>query len=99
MRASPAWASMEAKASTLPHDVAVIGADRSVPVDRAARIRADALVMDGGASRATMPFMRTSADRIARAIPNARRRTIEGQGHNVSPEAIAPVLTEFFSAR
>jgi hypothetical protein len=68
-------------------------------VERAAKVRADALVIDGGASRETMPFMRTSADRIAQAIPNAQRRTIEGQGHNVSPGAIAPVLIEFFSAR
>jgi hypothetical protein len=45
-----------------------------------------------------MPFMRASADRIAQAIPNARRHTIEGQGHNVSPQAVTPVLIEFFSA-
>jgi pimeloyl-ACP methyl ester carboxylesterase len=99
MQASPAWAGMEALAATLPYDVAVVGNDRSVPVERAAKIRADALVIDGGASREIMPFMRTSADRIAQAIPNAQRRTIEGQGHNVSAEAIAPVLIEFLSAR
>jgi pimeloyl-ACP methyl ester carboxylesterase len=99
MKASPAWAGMEALAATLPYDVAIVGNDRSVPVERAAKVRADALVIDGGASRETMPFMRASADRIAQAIPNAQRRTIEGQGHNVSPGAIAPVLIEFFSAR
>ena len=95
MKASPAWASMEAIAPTLPYDAAIIGDDRSVPVERAAKVRADALVMDGGASREPMPFMRASADRIAQAIPNAQRRTIEGQGHSVSPEAVAPVLIEF----
>jgi pimeloyl-ACP methyl ester carboxylesterase len=99
MKATPAWAGMEALAATLPYDVAIVGNDRSVPVERAARVHAEALVMDGGASRETMPFMRTSADRIAQAIPKAQRRTIDGQGHNVSPEAIAPVLIEFFSAR
>jgi pimeloyl-ACP methyl ester carboxylesterase len=99
MKASPAWAGMEALAATLPYDVAVVGNDRSVPVERAAKILADALVVDGGASRETMPFMRASADRIAQAIPNAQRRTIDGQGHNVSPGAIAPVLIEFFSAK
>ena len=97
MKASPMWQGMAAMAQTLPHDVAVIGEDRSVPVDRAARVTAEALVMDGGANRETMPFMRASADRIAGAIPKARRRTIEGQGHNVSPQAIAPVLVEFLS--
>jgi pimeloyl-ACP methyl ester carboxylesterase len=99
MKASPAWAGMEALATTLPYDVAVVGNDRSVPVERAAKVLADALIIDGGASRETMPFMRTSADRIAQAIPNGQRRTIDGQAHNVSPGAIAPVLIEFFSAR
>ena len=97
MKASPMWAGMEKLAPTLPHDVAVIGDDRSVPVERAAKVQTEALVMDGGASREMMPFMRVSAVRIAKAIPNARRRTIEGQGHNASPEAVAPVLIEFFS--
>jgi pimeloyl-ACP methyl ester carboxylesterase len=99
MKASPAWAGMEALAATLRYDVAVVGHDRSVPVQRAAQVLAQALVIDGGASRKTMPFMRASADKIAQAIPNAQRRTIDGQGHNVSPAAIAPVLIEFFSAR
>jgi len=97
MKASPAWAGMEAMAPTLPYDVAAIGDDRSVPVERAAKVQAKALVMDGGANRETMPFMRASADRIAQAIPNARRRTIEGQGHNASPAAVAPALIEFLS--
>jgi hypothetical protein len=45
-----------------------------------------------------MPFMRASADRIAQAVPGATRRTLEGQGHNASPQAVAPVLIEFLSA-
>ena len=97
MKASPMWRGMAMLAPTLPYDVAVIGEDRSVPVERAARVSAEALVMDGGASRETMPFIRASADRIAGAIPRARRRTIDGQGHNVSPDAIVPVLVEFLS--
>ena len=97
MKASPAWAGMERLAPALPYDAAVVGHDRKVPVDRAAKVQADTLVMDGGASAQAMPFMRATADRIAGAIPKARRRTIEGQGHNASPEALAPVLVEFFS--
>jgi pimeloyl-ACP methyl ester carboxylesterase len=97
MKASPAWAGMKAMAPTLPYDVAALGDDRSVPVERAAKVRADTLVMDGGASHETMPFMAVSADTIAGAIPKARRRTLDGQAHNASPEAIAPVLIEFLS--
>ena len=97
MKATPAWVGMTAMAPTLPYDVAAIGDDRSAPVERAAKVSAKALVMDGGASRETMPFMRASADKIAQAIPNARRRTLEGQRHNARPDAVAPVLVEFFS--
>jgi pimeloyl-ACP methyl ester carboxylesterase len=97
MKASPAWPRMEALAPTLAYDTAVLGDDRSIPVDQAARIQTATLVMDGGASLETMPFMRPSAEKLAKVIPNAQRRTIEGQGHDVSSKVLAPVLVEFFS--
>ena len=96
MKGSPAWAGMVRMAGTLPYDVAVIGDDRSVPVARAATIGAETLVMDGAASRQAMPFMAATAERIATAIPQAERRTIEGQGHNAAPDVLAPVLIEWF---
>ena len=48
--------------------------------------------MTGGAS---YPFMRSTATALARAIPNARQRTLEGQPHEVAAEALEPVLVEF----
>ena len=33
---------------------------------------------------------------VADILPNAERRTLHGQSHNVAPEAMAPVLIEFF---
>ena len=33
---------------------------------------------------------------FAKAMPQAQYRTLEGQTHNVTPEALAPVLIEFF---
>jgi hypothetical protein len=68
-----------------------------VPVATAAKVKAETLVMDGGASLEIMPFMRTSADKLAQAMPNAQRRTVEDQTHDVSSEALAPILIEFFS--
>jgi hypothetical protein len=44
------------------------------------------------------PFMHATADRIARAVPKARRQTLKGQGHNVAADVVAPVLIAFFSA-
>jgi pimeloyl-ACP methyl ester carboxylesterase len=98
IRNSPMWPGLEAIAPTLAYDAAAMGNDRSVPVDRASKVKAQTLVMDGGASLKFMPFMRTSAEKLAKAIPNAQRRTIEGQSHDVSSEVLAPVLIEFFSS-
>lgn len=40
--------------------------------------------------------MRTGANEIARMLPNARRRTLEGQDRGPAAGAGAPVLREFF---
>lgn len=97
MKASPAWAGMVAMASTIAYDNAILGDDRSVPVAVAAKVKAPTLVMDGGASLKAMPFMRATADKLGKAIPGAQRRTIEGQGHDVSSKAVVPVLVQFFN--
>jgi pimeloyl-ACP methyl ester carboxylesterase len=96
MKASPAWPGMEAMAPTLAYDNALLGEDRSVPVGQAAKIRAVTLVMDGGASLKTLPFMRPTAEKLAKAIPGAERRTIEGQSHDVDAKVLAPILLTFF---
>lgn len=97
MKASPGWPAMVAMAPTLAYDNAVVGESRSVPVGRAAKVKAKTWVMDGGASLETMPFMRPTADKIAKAIPHARRHTVEGQGHDVDPKVLAPILVKLFS--
>ena len=96
MKASPAWSGMEAMAPTLAYDNAVLGEDRSVPVKTAAKVKADTLVMDGGASLGPMPFMRATADKLAKMIPHAERHTIEGQAHDVKSDVLAPILVKFF---
>lgn len=96
MKASPNWTAMVAMAPTLAYDIAAVGNDRSISAERAANIKATALIMDGGASAQTMPFMRRSAEKLASLIPNAQHRTIEGEAHGVNAKAIAPVLVQFF---
>jgi hypothetical protein len=34
---------------------------------------------------------------LTETLPNARRRTLAGQGGDVDPAALAPVLIEFFA--
>ena len=93
MKASPAWPGMVAMAPTLAYDNAVLGDDRSVPVESAAKVKAATLVMDGGASLGPMPFMRTTADKLGKAIPGAQRHVVEGQAHDVSSKVLAPVCS------
>jgi pimeloyl-ACP methyl ester carboxylesterase len=97
MKASPAWPGMLAMAPTLAYDNAVVGEDRSVPVGIAAKVKAITLVMDGSASAGPMPFMRPTADKLAKVIPGAQRRVVEGQAHDVSPKVLAPILLKFFN--
>ena len=92
MRQTPIWSLFEAVAPTLAYDDAIMG-DGSVPTERLSSITVPTLVIDGGASPA---FMHNAAQAVAHALPNAQRRTLEGLTHDVAPEALAPVLVEFF---
>jgi len=93
-RQQPMWPMWEAVAHTLAYDAAALGDDGSVPTEKAARVTVPTLVMDGSAS---FPFMYTTAVALAKAIPNARHRQLQGQTHEVAAEALAPVLLEFFN--
>jgi pimeloyl-ACP methyl ester carboxylesterase len=97
MRSSPMWPMFEAVAPTLAYDAAAMGSDRSAPVERAATVSVPALVLDGGASMAFMPFMHETAVALAKVIPHAQQRTLEGQTHDVNLEVLAPVLEDFLS--
>lgn len=92
-RSAPWWPAQEALAHTLAYDATIMG-DGSLPTERAASVTAPALVLAGGAS---FPFMRDTARALADALPHGQYRTLEGQDHNVAPEALAPVLEEFFA--
>jgi pimeloyl-ACP methyl ester carboxylesterase len=96
MRKAPFWAGMEAIAPTLAYDhTAILGKDASVPSERAARVLVPALVMHGGASS---PFMADTARALSQALPHAAHVALEGQGHDVNPGVLAPVLVEFFDS-
>jgi pimeloyl-ACP methyl ester carboxylesterase len=96
MRQDPMWPMWEAIAPTIAYDAAVMGEAGSVPIERAARLAVPALIMNGGASE--WPFMHITAVALAKAMPHGQHRTLEGQTHEVSAEALAPVLVEFFNS-
>ena len=97
MRQAPMWPMFEAVAPTLAYDAAAMGEDRTAPVKRVSNVHVPALVMDGGANLAFIPFMHDTATALGKAIPHAQHRTLEGQTHDVNLEILAPVLVEFFT--
>jgi pimeloyl-ACP methyl ester carboxylesterase len=92
--ARPIWSNLKAVALTLPYDYAVMGETvRGAPLaaEPWSSVEASVMVVDGGKSPAAL---RKAADELAGVLPNARRRTLEGQSHNVSMKVLAPVVGE-----
>jgi pimeloyl-ACP methyl ester carboxylesterase len=97
MRQAPYWPAMEAAAHTLAYDGMVMGDTMSgspAPIRRFASITVPTLVIDGGASPA---WARNAVGAIVDVLPDAERRTLEGQTHAADPETLAPVLEGFFA--
>ena len=94
IRQTPMWTLWESIGHTLAYDhIAALGEEAAIPTEQAARVSIPALVMDGSES---FPFMHTTAVTLANAMPRGQHLTLEGQTHEVSAEALAPVLTEFY---
>jgi pimeloyl-ACP methyl ester carboxylesterase len=97
MQVLPPWKKLKAVAPTLPHDLHILGDTqygRPLPTDRWDGIGVPTLVMDGGKSP---QYMRNGAKALSLRIAGAGYRTLPGQTHMLKPEAVAPVLVEFFT--
>jgi pimeloyl-ACP methyl ester carboxylesterase len=92
-RNAPFWQAQEALAHTLAYDATIMG-DYEVPAERVASVTTPTLVLTGGASP---PWLHETARAIVGLLPEGRHRVLEGQEHNITPEAIAPALEEFFA--
>ena len=92
-RSQPWWGATEALAHTLAYDARIMG-DYRIPADRVANVKAETLVLAGGAD---MPFMRETAQALADALPNGEVRLLDGQGHDVDMSVLGPVLRAFFA--
>ncbi len=98
MPLTPVWPKLKAVAHTLPYDITIIQDHyRGTPFTPAewAAVKIPTLVAAGGKSPA---WMTNGTRALADALPDARYQTLPGQNHMVKPQAIAPVLTEFFLA-
>jgi pimeloyl-ACP methyl ester carboxylesterase len=91
MRRAPFRPALEDIAHTLVYEATLVG-DLSLPADLIGTITAPTLVIDGEHSP---PIMQPAAAALARTLPDGRHRTLAGQGHDLAPDALAPVLDEF----
>ena len=94
MRHAPFRPGLEAIAHTLVYEATIIG-DLTLPTDLIAAITAPALVIDGEKSP---PTMDGAARVLLETLPNGQRRTLAGEGHDISPDVTAAVLEEFLSS-
>ncbi len=94
MRGTHRWAELTALAPTLAYDSAVMGdieTGGAVPEDVAVRVTRPGLVLVGGESP---PFMREVGRRLAHLLPEGRLHVVEGHGHVVPPDVLAPIVEE-----
>jgi pimeloyl-ACP methyl ester carboxylesterase len=94
MRAAPMWPALEGVAHTLAYDTHIMGAGNRLPTERLASVTVPTLVVDSAGSPA---WLREAAQAVAETLPEARRRTLEGQFHEVAVEVLGPAVEEFFA--
>jgi pimeloyl-ACP methyl ester carboxylesterase len=90
------WERMRAIAPTIPHDAAFMSEfmkGKPLPAGYWAKVKVPVLVGDGGASPA---WLHNAAEALADALPNASRKTFEGQTHSFDPKVLAPAIIKFF---
>jgi pimeloyl-ACP methyl ester carboxylesterase len=83
---------LKAIAHTLPYDTELMRGF-VVPTEELAKVSIPALVMGGSKAK---PNMRAAVESVAHSIPGSVQKTLQGQTHQVAPEAIAPELVAFF---
>lgn len=97
MRLLPVWKLMQATAPTLPYDWAALGEHnmqgRELRAEEWASVTVPALVVYGAESPSSL---RNGARALADVLPNAQLRVLEGMGHRLKANVLAPVLAEFF---
>jgi pimeloyl-ACP methyl ester carboxylesterase len=93
LRTAPLRPALEAMAHTLVYEARILG-DGRVPLDVARRVRVPTLALAAGLAP---PFMRETAEALAREMPDARARVLEGATHDLVPDVLAPPLLDFFA--
>lgn len=93
MRNAPFRPALDKMAHTLIYESTILG---SLPSEVIASVQVPTLVMDGEESHA---LIRQSAKSLAGSLPDGRYFTLKGQGHDIVPAVVGPVLEEFFKGK
>ncbi len=93
LQGRPGWAAMEAVASTITHDLTIMG-DCSIPADRFERITIPVAILDNAASP---QWLKGAARSVAAAIPEARYLTLDAPIAAFDAATVAPVLIELLA--
>jgi pimeloyl-ACP methyl ester carboxylesterase len=93
MRNAPFRPALEKIAHTLVYESTIL---RALPTGLIASVRVPTLVIDGEESP---EVMRHAAQSLAETLPDGQYRTLKGQGHDIVPAVLGPVLEEFFLAQ
>ena len=96
-RETPIFAAFQAVEHTLAYDGRIMepySLGQPIPPGQWAAVVQPALVIAGGESPA---WFKSAAQAAADALPNGEQRIVPGQTHQFEPDALAPVLLEFFS--
>ena len=93
MRAAPVWPALVGVAHTLPYDAAIMG-DYSLPTETLGEVGMPVLVMNGDR---TDPRLQRAARALWAVLPDVEHRVLEGQTHEVAPDAVAVPLLEFLA--
>ena len=89
---TPFRPALEKMTHTLVYESTIL---RSLPEGLLASVRVPTLVLDGEDSHV---LLRQAAQSVAAALPHGRYHTLKGQGHDIVPAVVGPVLEEFFLA-
>jgi pimeloyl-ACP methyl ester carboxylesterase len=91
-RLFPMWPKLKKVAHTLPYDLTIM-ADTGILDGAATRLVVPTLVAGGAKSP---PPLKAAVERVAKAVPGAQLRWLEGQTHNLAAEPAAAMAREFF---
>jgi hypothetical protein len=93
MRHAPFRPGLEAMAHTLVYEAEILG-DGLLTRESASGVPTPLLAIVG---EAATPFMIESAHMLAAAARDGRSLVLEGQGHDIDPDALAPAITAFLA--